>query len=38
MTPTATKHKAQEVPATIKFWETEQRRPSEKMVEKLRHL
>jgi hypothetical protein len=25
-------------PATIKFWETEQRRPSEKMVEKLRHL
>ncbi|VVH56175.1 hypothetical protein BSPWISOX_2613 [uncultured Gammaproteobacteria bacterium] len=25
-------------PTTIKFWETEQRRPSEKMVEKLRHL
>jgi hypothetical protein len=31
MTPTATKHKAQEV-------KTEQRRPLEKMVEKLRHL
>jgi hypothetical protein len=26
------------VKVTIKFWETEQRRPSEKMVEKLRHL
>ncbi|VVM21660.1 hypothetical protein BSPWISOXPB_7012 [uncultured Gammaproteobacteria bacterium] len=25
-------------PATIKFWETEQRRLSEKMVEKLGYL